>query len=155
MKANSRICTIRIIEVLTLLYAVGTARAGDVKDKPVEGRHGMVVTVSPLATDVGVSILQSGGNAVDAAVATAFTLAVTWPAAGNIGGGGFMLVYPSGDKPEPVVFDYRETAPGAATKDMFKGETSWYNHPWTGPGTCQVWQTSLEGPAGAGRKACH
>src|ERR1700687_3315289 len=66
------------------------------KEKPDEGRNGMVVTVSPPGTDVGLAILKDGGNAVDAAVATALTLAVTYPAAGNIGGGGFMLVYPGG-----------------------------------------------------------
>ncbi len=136
MTTLRRICPIRIIALLALVCGTGIVRAGDTKDKPVEARHGMVVTVSPLATDVGVNVLQNGGNAVDAAVATAFALAVTWPAAGNIGGGGFMLVYPPGDKPQPVVFDYRETAPDAATKDMFKGETSWYNHRVVGvPGT--------------------
>src|SRR5580704_15813500 len=78
-------------------------------DKPVEARHGMVVSVSAPGSDVGLAILKKGGNAVDAAVATAFALAVTYPAAGNIGGGGFMVVYPGG-KVEPVVFEYRETA---------------------------------------------
>ena len=61
--------------------------------KAVQAEHGMVVTVSPLATDIGVAILQKGGNAVDAAVAVAFALAVTHPTAGNIGGGGFMVVH--------------------------------------------------------------
>ena len=78
----------------------------------------MVVSVSQPASEVGVAILQKGGNAVDAAVATAFALAVTWPEAGNIGGGGFMLVAPGG-KGEPTFFDYRETAPAASTKEMF------------------------------------
>lgn len=85
----------------------------------VEAEHGMVVTVSPPATDVGVAILQQGGSAVDAAVAVAFALAVTWPSAGNIGGGGFMLVYPgpgraAGEDRSPVCIEYRETAPAAA-----------------------------------------
>jgi gamma-glutamyltranspeptidase / glutathione hydrolase len=82
------------------------------------GTKGMVVTVSRPASEVGLDVLKKGGNAVDAAVATAFALAVTWPEAGNIGGGGFMLVHPGG-KNEPVFIDYRETAPSAATRRMF------------------------------------
>ncbi len=79
---------------------------------------GMVACVSPAAADVGVAILKAGGNAVDAAVAVGFAQAVTWPEAGNIGGGGFMLIY-LGGKEKPVVIDFRETAPAAATEDMF------------------------------------
>src|SRR5437667_307796 len=60
--------------------------------EPVRARHGMVVTVEPHATEVGLSILQRGGNAIDAAVAVGFTLAVTHPSAGNLGGGGFILI---------------------------------------------------------------
>jgi gamma-glutamyltranspeptidase/glutathione hydrolase len=98
-------------------------------------KNGMVVTVSPPASDVGLAILKDGGNAVDSAVATALALAVTYPAAGNIGGGGFMLVYPGG-KEEPVLIDYREIAPAAATKTMFKKSDSWYGHKVVGvPGT--------------------
>ncbi len=78
---------------------------------------GMVVTVSPPATDVGVDILKAGGNAVDAAVAVGFAEAVTWPEAGNIGGGGFMLIHRPNAK--PIFIDYREIAPAAATKEMF------------------------------------
>jgi gamma-glutamyltranspeptidase/glutathione hydrolase len=84
-----------------------------------EATGGMVVSVSRPATEAGVEILKRGGNAVDASVAVAFALAVTWPEAGNIGGGGFMLVHP-GDANEPTLFDYREKAPAAATADMFK-----------------------------------
>jgi gamma-glutamyltranspeptidase/glutathione hydrolase len=105
------------------------------KEKTEECRNGMVVTVSPPASDVGLAILKDGGNAVDAAVATALALAVTYPAAGNIGGGGFMLVYPGG-KEEPVLIDYREIAPAGATKTMFKSSDSWYGHKVVGvPGT--------------------
>lgn len=80
-------------------------------------RQGVVVSVNGPASDVGLATLRRGGNAVDSAVATAFALAVTHPAAGNIGGGGYMLVSPAGA--EPVVFDFREVAPAAATRDMF------------------------------------
>jgi gamma-glutamyltranspeptidase/glutathione hydrolase len=81
--------------------------------------EGLVVSVSPPADAVGRAILAKGGNAVDAAVATGFALAVTWPEAGNIGGGGFMIVRPAGAKSQPVVIDYREKAPAAASKTLF------------------------------------
>jgi len=85
--------------------------------EPVRASHGMVATDEPLASQVGADILKHGGNAVDAAVATAFALAVVEPAAGNIGGGGFMLVRLAGGK--TTFFDYREMAPGKATRDMY------------------------------------
>src|SRR5258708_22241483 len=101
----------------------------------VQARQGMVVCVSAPAAEVGVEILKKGGNAVDAAVAVAFALAVTFPEAGNIGGGGFMLVYPGQGK-EPVVIDYRETAPGAAGPTMFLQTRSHLGHKVVGvPGT--------------------
>ncbi len=81
--------------------------------------QGVVVSVSPPATRVGEAVLAGGGNAVDAAVAVGFALAVTWPEAGNIGGGGFMIVREPAAASEPVVFDYREVAPAAATADLF------------------------------------
>ncbi|MFC1542160.1 gamma-glutamyltransferase [Candidatus Latescibacterota bacterium] len=83
-------------------------------------RKGMVVSDSEIASQMGCSILKSGGNAIDAAVATAFALAVTWPTAGNIGGGGF-LVYHSTDG-NVTSFDFREKAPIAATQDMYLSE---------------------------------
>src|SRR5262249_50609519 len=93
----------------------------------VEARQGVVVSVSAPASDAGLEILKKGGNAVDATVATAFALAVTYPAAGNIGGGGFMVVHP-GAKGDPVVIEYRETAPAAATKDMFAKAEGRHGH---------------------------
>jgi gamma-glutamyltranspeptidase/glutathione hydrolase len=85
--------------------------------QPVRSAHGMVATDDALASQAGVEILKHGGNAVDAAVATAFALAVVEPAAGNIGGGGFMLVRLANGK--TTFFDYREMAPGKATRDMY------------------------------------
>ena len=86
----------------------------------VAARHGMVVASEPLAAEAGLGILKAGGNAVDAAVAVGFALAVTHPQAGNIGGGGFMLIRLAGG--EAVVVDYREEAPGAATRNMYLDE---------------------------------
>lgn len=98
-------------------------------------RKGMVVSVSPDASDAGLAVLKLGGTAVDAAIATALSLAVTFPEAGNIGGGGFMMVYP-GNRSEPVCIEYRETAPGAATKTMFAADASHIGHRTVGvPGT--------------------
>jgi gamma-glutamyltranspeptidase/glutathione hydrolase len=86
----------------------------------VRAAHGMVATDEELGSRAGVEILQKGGNAIDAAVATAFALAVVEPAAGNIGGGGFMLVRLSDGR--STFFDYREVAPGKATRNMYVGE---------------------------------
>jgi gamma-glutamyltranspeptidase/glutathione hydrolase len=84
----------------------------------VSGERGMVVSVDEYASRVGVDILKKGGNAVDAAVAVGFALAVTYPSAGNIGGGGFMIVrFP--DEREPVALDFREIAPEKAAVDMY------------------------------------
>lgn len=99
------------------------------------GEQAMVVSVSPVATEVGAAVLREEGTAVDAAVAVGFALAVTWPEAGNIGGGGFMMVAPGGKEP-PVCVDYRETAPAAATPDMFSEGTDYKGHKVVGtPGT--------------------
>jgi len=84
---------------------------------PVHAQHGMVVTVHQLASQVGSDILQAGGNAIDAAVATGFALAVVHPPAGNIGGGGFMLIRMADGKTH--FLDYREKAPAAATRDLY------------------------------------
>lgn len=87
--------------------------------EPVRAAHGMVASDEQLGSEAGVAILKRGGNAVDAAVATAFALAVVEPAAGNIGGGGFMLVRLADGR--TTFFDYREVAPGKATRDMYIG----------------------------------
>ncbi|MCX7699319.1 MAG: gamma-glutamyltransferase, partial [Gemmataceae bacterium] len=118
---------------LILLGGMPSAVAAEERHEAV-GRQGMVVSVSAAATEVGVRILRRGGNAVDAAVATAFALAVTHPAAGNIGGGGFMLIAPPGEG--PIVVDYRETAPAAASTDMYRNQRSPFGHRVVGvPGT--------------------
>src|SRR5436853_686381 len=85
---------------------------------PVIAKHGMVASQEKRATRVGVEILKAGGTAVDSAVAVGFALAVTHPQAGNIGGGGFMLVH-LGGRNETIAIDYRETAPAAMTRDVF------------------------------------
>ncbi len=85
--------------------------------EPVRARKAMVVAQEPIATDVGVDILKRGGNAYDAAVAVAFALAVTYPTAGNIGGGGFALIRTASG--ETNFIDFREKAPAGATRDMY------------------------------------
>jgi len=85
--------------------------------EPVHARNGMVVAQEPLAVDAGVTVLKAGGNAVDAAVAVAFALAVTYPYAGNLGGGGFMLIRLADGR--TTLIDFRERAPQAASHDMY------------------------------------
>jgi gamma-glutamyltranspeptidase / glutathione hydrolase len=86
----------------------------------VVAEHGMVVTQEKIASRVGADVLRRGGNAVDAAVATGFALAVTYPRAGNLGGGGFMVIH-SRERGEDITIDYRETAPAATTPTIFLG----------------------------------
>lgn len=88
---------------------------------PVWAKNGMVATQEALASDIGLKILKDGGNAVDAGVAVGFALAVTLPRAGNIGGGGFMMIYDA-KQGKTVALDYREKAPSAATRDMYLDE---------------------------------
>ncbi len=83
---------------------------------PVEAQNGMVVTAEPIATQIGVEVLKQGGNAIDAAVTIGFVMAVTYPHAGNIGGGGFMLIHSA---KQVIAIDYRQTAPALAHRDMF------------------------------------
>ncbi|MBM7073895.1 gamma-glutamyltransferase [Shewanella sp. 202IG2-18] len=89
--------------------------------QPIWAKHGMVASQETLASQIGVDILKQGGNAVDAAVAVGYALAVTLPRAGNVGGGGFMMVYLA-DKDKTIAIDYREMAPSKAHKDMFLNE---------------------------------
>ncbi len=89
--------------------------------QPIYAKHGMVSSQEALASQIGVDILKQGGNAVDAAVAVAYALAVTLPRAGNIGGGGFMLVHIA-EQNKTIAIDYRETAPAKAYKDIFLDE---------------------------------
>ena len=121
--------------VVLLSAAVSnSASSGIADEQTVHCRNGVVVSVSGAASDIGLDVLRNGGNAVDSAVATAMALAVTYPAAGNIGGGGYLLLMPS--KGEPVAFDFREVAPAAATRDMFVDPTRRTPHRLAGvPGT--------------------
>jgi gamma-glutamyltranspeptidase/glutathione hydrolase len=86
----------------------------------VLAQHDMVVAQEKIAADIGADVLKRGGNAVDAAVAVGFTMAVTYPRAGNIGGGGFMVIHLAQDN-QNIAIDYRETAPAATTRDIFLG----------------------------------
>ncbi|MGP5297352.1 gamma-glutamyltransferase [Psychrobacter faecalis] len=92
--------------------------SADAIHHPVWAKSGMVATQEALASDIGLKILKDGGNAVDAAVAVGFALAVTLPRAGNIGGGGFMMVYDA-KQGKTVALDYREKAPSSASRDMY------------------------------------
>src|SRR5438105_260274 len=94
--------------------------AGAASRAPVRAPHGMVVAANRIATEVGVDVLQRGGNAVDAAIAVGFALAVVYPSAGNVGGGGFMLLRLRDGRTTAI--DYREMAPAAATRNIYLDE---------------------------------
>jgi gamma-glutamyltranspeptidase / glutathione hydrolase len=104
----------RVLALVALLAVAPLAESGSV---PVRARNGMVVSQNAIASQVGTEVLLAGGNAVDAAVATAFALAVVHPAAGNLGGGGFLLLRPA--RGPAAVYDFREQAPAAATPTLF------------------------------------
>ena len=133
--------------------------AYDYAHHPVMSRGGMVSTQDKIATEVGRDILAKGGNAVDAAVATGFALAVTHPQAGNLGGGGFMLVF-NAETQETLAIDFREMAPAAATRDMYlnaKGDVdnkrAQYSHLSAGvPGTVMGLLDALEAHGTMSRK---
>jgi gamma-glutamyltranspeptidase/glutathione hydrolase len=103
--------------LILLLMALGAAPALRAAVQPAHAPHAIVASVHELASQVGVETMQAGGNAVDAAVATGFALAVVHPPAGNIGGGGFMLIRMADGKTH--FLDYREKAPAAATREMY------------------------------------
>jgi gamma-glutamyltranspeptidase/glutathione hydrolase len=116
------------LPLLAFLALCGTLLAQGPTDRPPVGRalpvaaqHSMVVAQEAHAARIGVEVLEKGGNAVDAAVATGFALAVTYPRAGNIGGGGYMMIHLA-ERNADVAIDYRETAPAAITRDSFLGD---------------------------------
>jgi gamma-glutamyltranspeptidase/glutathione hydrolase len=109
----------RAVLPLALLVCLAATQAIAQDETPATADHAMVVSVHHDASDAGVAILKQGGNAVDAAVATGFALAVVHPVAGNIGGGGFMLVHLAKGVKHDLFIDYREEAPGAASRDMY------------------------------------
>lgn len=116
--------------IATLAFGLAPATAQDARRAyvppalntvhAVSAKHGMVVAQEKISAHVGADILRRGGNAVDAAVATGFAMAVTYPRAGNIGGGGFMVIH-SAERNEDITIDYRETAPAATTTQIFLG----------------------------------
>ncbi|MEN3326256.1 MAG: gamma-glutamyltranspeptidase / glutathione hydrolase [Acidobacteriota bacterium] len=105
------------IKVIVLLLVVALNVPSTIAREPVRGRHGMVASTNEVASRVGVEIMKRGGNAVDAAIAVAFALAVTHPAAGNLGGGGFMMIRLKDGRTTAI--DYREMAPNAAHRNVY------------------------------------
>ena len=128
--------------VTTSAQSVGGIIEATALSHPEIGRYGMVASQNELASRVGAHILAEGGNAVDAAVAIGYALAVTLPRAGNIGGGGFMMAYLA-DEDRTIAIDFREMAPTNATRDMYLDENgdvdrhkAWFSHQASGvPGT--------------------
>ena len=109
-----------LTQLIPLVFIVAVIAGGELltaSTEPVTSRHGMVVAAEPLATAVGLQVLRDGGAAIDAAVATAFAMAVTYPQAGNLGGGGFIIFRPTAGS--SVAYDFRETAPAASSPSMF------------------------------------
>ena len=106
-----------VISIFLLMICLTSSDAQ--QGKPVEGKTGMVASAHPLSSKIGLEILKKGGNAVDAAVATAFGLGVAEPNASGLGGGGFILIYLAKTK-EIITLDYREMAPLKATPDMYR-----------------------------------
>jgi gamma-glutamyltranspeptidase/glutathione hydrolase len=107
----------KTIKVLVFVLIVSLNVPASIAREPVRARHGMVASTNEVASQVGVEIMKRGGNAVDAAIAVAFALAVTHPAAGNLGGGGFMMIRLKDGRTTAI--DYREMAPGAAHRNVY------------------------------------
>jgi gamma-glutamyltranspeptidase/glutathione hydrolase len=121
MAMRARIVSVTISLVTALLVSTVPREAAVAASRaPVAAEHGMVATAQHYATKVGVDVLKQGGNAVDAAVAVGYALAVVYPAAGNLGGGGFMTIQRADGS--RTFLDFREKAPLAATRDMFLGK---------------------------------
>ncbi len=121
-RGQKAICGALLLVSINAVAQTGAKRADAqqrpyLKEQPVRAAHGMVVSVHHLASDTGLEILRRGGNAVDAAVATGFALAVVHPIAGNLGGGGFLLLRTHDGR--ATFIDFREKAPLAATEDMY------------------------------------
>src|ERR1041384_7773553 len=102
---------------LVLIWALLIVNVPAAPRAPVRARHGVVASTNEVASQVGVDIMKRGGNAVDAAIPVAFALAVTHPAAGNLGGGGFMMIRLNNGKTTAI--DYREMSPAAATRNIY------------------------------------
>jgi gamma-glutamyltranspeptidase/glutathione hydrolase len=118
MRCFINICSALLLFFFTVVIAGAQPAIVSKRDIPVQGSNGMVVAGEPIAARIGLEVLKSGGNAVDAAVTIGFVMAVTLPRAGNIGGGGFMLIY-SAKTREVIAIDYRERAPGLSHRDIF------------------------------------
>jgi gamma-glutamyltranspeptidase / glutathione hydrolase len=116
MPAGTRVFA-ATVGLALIANSLGAQTAASTSEEPVRAKHAMVVTIHHDATDAGLAILKQGGNAIDAAVAVAFTLAVVYPQAGNLGGGGFMLIRTKHGQTH--FLDYREKAPAAASRDMY------------------------------------
>lgn len=117
MKTLQTLKPIVAVLVLALVFTNTTIAMPVVAREPVRAKHGMVASTNEVASRIGVDIMKRGGNAVDAAIAVAFALAVTHPAAGNLGGGGFMMIRLKNGKTTAI--DYREMAPNAAHRDIY------------------------------------
>ena len=114
----------RIFFSLIILFASLSTIKSEAPE-PIRGKNGMVVSAHPIASQVGIEILKKGGNAIDAAVAVGFALAVTHPSAGNLGGGGFMVIHLENGK--QTTFDYREKAPASTHKNIYLDENGNYD----------------------------